>query len=157
MHAESPKNTTGTRVVISRVNENLKTRGRNVRFDLRRKCCRAWIQVEYGDSVTSALQLVTSTSLPTSSPVVQGAGDHHDQDFSKTSTIAKITTTSQPVGDEACCSGGGRESAVGNVYSAGGGAGVRGGYSGGSGLSGKGRNEDRVDIVPRFIPPEPGA
>lgn len=34
--------------MIGYVNENLQTRGRDIRFDLRRKCCRAWVQVEYG-------------------------------------------------------------------------------------------------------------
>ncbi|CAN0125393.1 unnamed protein product, partial [Ascophyllum nodosum] len=38
----------GTDEVIGVVNGNLEARGRDVRFQLIRKCCRAWVQVNYG-------------------------------------------------------------------------------------------------------------
>lgn len=34
------------------MNHNLEARRRNVRFGLRRRWCRAWVQVEYGDAIT---------------------------------------------------------------------------------------------------------
>ncbi|CAM9527386.1 unnamed protein product [Scytosiphon promiscuus] len=43
----------GVGEVIASVNRNLETRRRNVRFGFRRKCCRAWVQVEYGAAVAS--------------------------------------------------------------------------------------------------------
>lgn len=30
------------------VNNNLEARGRDVRFKLKRECCRSWVQVDYG-------------------------------------------------------------------------------------------------------------
>lgn len=40
----------GVGVVVGHVNGNLKARARDVRFELKRTCCKSWLQVEYGSS-----------------------------------------------------------------------------------------------------------
>eukprot|EP00752_Nemacystus_decipiens_P002756 g2574.t1 len=44
----------GVGEVISSVNDNLEARRRNVRFGFHRGCCRAWVQVEYGSSISAS-------------------------------------------------------------------------------------------------------
>eukprot|EP00904_Undaria_pinnatifida_P002495 jgi/Undpi1/12246/HiC_scaffold_5.g01922.m1 len=65
---------TGARAVMSSVNENLEARRKEVRFDLKRKWCQAWVQVEYGASVSSSnLALPTEAAVATSSQPITKA------------------------------------------------------------------------------------
>lgn len=108
------------------VNDNLEARGRDVRFDLKRKCCRAWVQVEYG--------------LAAKSDMARRSPNHSNQ-------CEEAIITHQPVagGGGATLAGEGRlagKPAVGVVS-----------HSGGGNLpitASQWRGEDglRVDIVP---------
>lgn len=60
--------------MMSSVNENLEARRKEVRFDLKRKWCQAWVQVEYGASVSSSnLALPTEAAVATSSQPITKA------------------------------------------------------------------------------------
>lgn len=64
-------------MVIGNVNYNLKARGRDVRFSLKRKCCRSWVQVDYGSST------LTSTGVHNDMPIEQSMADRSGGDSTR--------------------------------------------------------------------------
>lgn len=52
------------------MNQNLKARKRDVRFDLKRKCCRSWIEVEYEAAASTFRRNMIKTDVQTDSEFV---------------------------------------------------------------------------------------
>lgn len=91
--------------MIGYVNQNLKSRKREVRFDLKRKCCQSWVEVEYESAASSFNQIITTAD---------GREDAQD-------------TIVQPQPD-------GRDSHGGEIRRVGAGRGARDGLGGGKGI-----------------------
>ncbi|CAM9349214.1 unnamed protein product, partial [Sphacelaria rigidula] len=61
IHGQAKDIEKGGREVISYVNQNLKARKRELRFDLKRKWCRSWIEVQYESAATSFGRTIVKT------------------------------------------------------------------------------------------------
>lgn len=70
--------------MISSVNHNLEARRRDVRFGFHRGCCRAWVQVEYGSSISAsspaASKAPVSSSYSGTSLSAGAGGNKHGQE-----------------------------------------------------------------------------
>ncbi|CAM9715550.1 unnamed protein product [Pylaiella littoralis] len=67
MRSQAKEIERGVGEVVSSVNRNLEARKIEVRFDFRRRWCRAWVQVDYGPAVSLASPSTSAKAPPLSS------------------------------------------------------------------------------------------
>ncbi len=78
--------------MISSVNHNLEARRRDVRFGFRRKCCGAWVQVEYGTAISASLP-----GAPKAPPSPPAAAASSSVVLKPTTTVEAMSGATQPL------------------------------------------------------------
>ena len=101
---ENERKIAGAREVMRSVNENLEAGRKDVRFDLKRKCCQAWVQVEYG-------ALLPPSDLPRSKSAAAAAATS-SRPATQTFEGGGSAVTAPPVGGYGGGGGGGGSTAA---------------------------------------------